>query len=103
MQFSLEIVNDKGLHARASAKFVETVEGFDAKAFVSRDGMEVSGDSIMGLMMLAASPRHLDRGAGRGLAGLRARRGAARARHRAVRRAELTSADARRRIRSLGT
>jgi phosphocarrier protein len=55
MQFSLEIVNDKGLHARASAKFVETVEGFDAKAFVSRDGMEVSGDSIMGLMMLAAS------------------------------------------------
>jgi phosphocarrier protein len=55
MQFSLEIVNDKGLHARASAKFVETVENFDAKAFVSRDGMEVCGDSIMGLMMLAAS------------------------------------------------
>ena len=58
MQFSLEIVNDKGLHARASAKFVETVEGFDAKAFVSRDGMEVSGDSIMGLMMLAAGQGH---------------------------------------------
>lgn len=55
MQFSLEIVNDKGLHARASAKFVETVERFDARAMVSRDGMEVSGDSIMGLMMLAAS------------------------------------------------
>lgn len=55
MQFSLEIVNDKGLHARASAKFVETVEGFDARAFVGRDGMEVSGDSIMGLMMLAAA------------------------------------------------
>lgn len=54
MQFSLEIVNDKGLHARASAKFVETVERFDAEAHVSRDGMEVSGDSIMGLMMLAA-------------------------------------------------
>jgi phosphocarrier protein len=55
MQFRLEIVNDKGLHARASAKFVETVERFDARAVVSRDGMEVSGDSIMGLMMLAAA------------------------------------------------
>jgi phosphocarrier protein HPr len=54
MQFSLEIVNEKGLHARASAKFVETVERFDAQALVSRDGLEVSGDSIMGLMMLAA-------------------------------------------------
>jgi phosphocarrier protein HPr len=54
MQFSLEIVNEKGLHARASAKFVETVERFDARASVSRDGMEVSGDSIMGLMMLGA-------------------------------------------------
>ena len=54
MRISLDIVNEKGLHARASAKFVETVEGFDAKAFVSRDGMEVSGDSIMGLMMLGA-------------------------------------------------
>ena len=55
MQFSLEIVNEKGLHARASAKFVETVERFDAHAVVSRDGMEVSGDSIMGLMMLGAA------------------------------------------------
>jgi phosphocarrier protein len=55
MQFSLDIVNEKGLHARASAKFVETVERFDAQAHVSRDGLEVSGDSIMGLMMLAAS------------------------------------------------
>jgi phosphocarrier protein len=55
MQFSLEIVNDKGLHARASAKFVEVVERFDARALVSRDGMEVSGDSIMGLMMLGAA------------------------------------------------
>ena len=54
MQFSLEIVNEKGLHARASAKFVETVERFDARALVSRDGMEVSGDSIMGLLMLGA-------------------------------------------------
>ncbi len=54
MHLSLEIVNEKGLHARASAKFVETVERFDARARVSRDGMEVSGDSIMGLMMLGA-------------------------------------------------
>ncbi|WBU63400.1 HPr family phosphocarrier protein [Paracoccus aerodenitrificans] len=51
----LPIVNEKGLHARASAKFVELVERFDAEAQVSRDGMTVSGDSIMGLLMLAAS------------------------------------------------
>lgn len=50
----LLIINEKGLHARASAKFVETVERFDAAATVSKDGMEVSGDSIMGLLMLAA-------------------------------------------------
>ena len=50
-----KIINEKGLHARASAKFVEVVEGFDARATVSRDGMDVSGDSIMGLLMLAAS------------------------------------------------
>ncbi len=55
MRFSLDIVNEKGLHARASAKFVETVERFDARALVSRDGMEVSGNSIMGLMMLGAA------------------------------------------------
>jgi phosphocarrier protein HPr len=55
MRFDLQIINEKGLHARASAKFVEVVEGFDAAAIVSKDGMEVSGDSIMGLMMLAAS------------------------------------------------
>jgi len=52
---SLRIVNEKGLHARASAKFVEVVEAHDAKAEVSKDGMTVSGDSIMGLLMLAAS------------------------------------------------
>jgi phosphocarrier protein HPr len=52
---TLPIINVKGLHARASAKFVETVEKFDAEASVSRDGMTVSGDSIMGLLMLAAS------------------------------------------------
>ena len=51
----LEIVNIKGLHARASAKLVETVEQFDASAEVSKDGMNASGDSIMGLLMLAAS------------------------------------------------
>ena len=50
-----EIVNEKGLHARASAKFVEVVEAHDATAQVSKDGMSVSGDSIMGLLMLAAS------------------------------------------------
>jgi len=52
---NLKIVNEKGLHARASAKLVETVERFDATAEVSRDGMSASGDSIMGLLMLAAS------------------------------------------------
>ena len=51
----LRIVNEKGLHARASAKFVEVVERHDARAEVSKDGMSVSGDSIMGLLMLAAS------------------------------------------------
>jgi len=54
-QLSLLIVNEKGLHARASAKFVEVVEEFDAAAQVTRDDMTVSGDSIMGLLMLAAS------------------------------------------------
>jgi phosphocarrier protein len=48
-------VNEKGLHARASAKLVEVVEGFDAKAEIERDGMSAGGDSIMGLLMLAAS------------------------------------------------
>ena len=52
---TLKIVNEKGLHARASAKLVEVVEGFDAQAEVSRDGLSASGDSIMGLLMLAAS------------------------------------------------
>ncbi|QUS36534.1 HPr family phosphocarrier protein [Falsirhodobacter algicola] len=55
IQRTLRIVNEKGLHARASAKFVEVVEEFDAAATVSKDGMDVSGDSIMGLLMLAAS------------------------------------------------
>ncbi len=54
-KITLEIVNEKGLHARASAKLVEVVEGFDASAEVSKDGMNASGDSIMGLLMLAAA------------------------------------------------
>jgi phosphocarrier protein len=52
---TLEIVNEKGLHARASARFVETVDRFDADALVRRDGLEVSGESIMGLLMLGAA------------------------------------------------
>ena len=55
MMKTLTIMNEKGLHARASAKFVEMVESFDANAEVSKDGMIVAGNSIMGLMMLAAS------------------------------------------------
>lgn len=51
----LQIVNQKGLHARASAKLVETVERFNASATVRKDGLDASGDSIMGLLMLAAS------------------------------------------------
>ena len=51
-----EIVNKRGLHARASAKFVTTVSSYDADVHVEKDGMKVGGDSIMGLMMLAASP-----------------------------------------------
>ncbi len=52
---SFKIINEKGLHARASAKFVEVVEQFDAYANVSKDGLSTGGDSIMGLLMLAAS------------------------------------------------
>jgi phosphocarrier protein HPr len=52
----LEICNKKGLHARASAKFVQTVEQFDAEVFVTRGHERVGGTSIMGLMMLAAGP-----------------------------------------------
>jgi len=52
---TMKIVNEKGLHARASAKLVEMVEDHDASAEVFKDGMNASGDSIMGLLMLAAS------------------------------------------------
>lgn len=54
-QKRLKIENIKGLHARASAKLVEVVESFDADAVVSKDGERTGGDSIMGLLMLAAS------------------------------------------------
>src|SRR5215469_5922168 len=52
----LEICNKKGLHARASAKFVQTVERFDAEVRVTRGHETVGGTSIMGLMMLSAGP-----------------------------------------------
>ena len=50
------IVNQRGLHARASAKFVQLADSYDAAITVEKDGMKVGGTSIMGLMMLAASP-----------------------------------------------
>ena len=53
---TLEICNKRGLHARASAKFVQTVERFDAEVRVTRGQETVGGTSIMGLMMLAAGP-----------------------------------------------
>ncbi|MGB3745605.1 MAG: HPr family phosphocarrier protein [Xanthobacteraceae bacterium] len=53
---TLVICNKKGLHARASAKFVQTVEKFDAEIRVTRGHETVGGTSIMGLMMLAAAP-----------------------------------------------
>ena len=52
----LPIINQKGLHARASAKFVQTVEKFEADVRVTRGNETVGGTSIMGLMMLAAGP-----------------------------------------------
>lgn len=51
----LAITNQRGLHARASAKFVKCAEGFDADITVTRDGMSVPATSIMGLMMLGAA------------------------------------------------
>ena len=52
---SFKIVNDKGLHARAAAKFVEVAERFEAHAEVSKDGVSAGADSIMGLLMLVAA------------------------------------------------
>lgn len=51
---TVDIVNERGLHARASAKFVKAAALFDAEITVSRDGQTVDAQSIMGLMMLAA-------------------------------------------------
>ncbi|MCA3555961.1 HPr family phosphocarrier protein [Aestuariivirga sp.] len=51
----LAITNQRGLHARASAKFVKCAEGFDAEITVTRDGMSAPATSIMGLMMLGAA------------------------------------------------
>ncbi|WP_428644509.1 HPr family phosphocarrier protein [Roseibium sp.] len=56
LQKDLTIVNRRGLHARASAKLVKLVETFQSDVQVSKDGQTVGGTSIMGLMMLAASP-----------------------------------------------
>jgi phosphocarrier protein len=50
------ITNRLGLHARAAAKFVRLAQSFDAEVWVSRNGVRVSGVSILGLMMLAAAP-----------------------------------------------
>jgi phosphocarrier protein len=52
----IPIINKRGLHARASAKFVKMVEQFDAEIQVTRGSETVGGDSIMGLMMLSAGP-----------------------------------------------
>lgn len=52
----LVITNSRGLHARASAKFVQCAETFDAEIYVLRDGHRIEATSIMGLMMLVASP-----------------------------------------------
>ena len=52
---TVEIVNRRGLHARASAKFVTVAAGLEAEILVSKDGSSVTGTSIMGLMMLGAA------------------------------------------------
>jgi phosphocarrier protein HPr len=52
----IPIINKRGLHARASAKFVQTVERFNAEVWVTRGSETVGGTSIMGLMMLSAGP-----------------------------------------------
>lgn len=52
----LRITNKRGLHARAAARFVKVAERFEAQVSVGKDGETVSGTSILGLMMLAASP-----------------------------------------------
>ena len=54
VQKRFEIKNRLGLHARAAALFVQTIAGFDAEIMVGKDGQDVNGKSILGLMMLAA-------------------------------------------------
>lgn len=56
MARELQITNKRGLHARAAARFVKVAEQFDAEVAVNKDGETVSGRSILGLMMLAATP-----------------------------------------------
>ena len=56
LSVEVPIINKRGLHARASAKFVQCAERFDAQIDVEREGQIVAGTSIMGLMMLAAAP-----------------------------------------------
>jgi phosphocarrier protein len=56
VQRTISIINRRGLHARAAAKFVNCAERFEAEIYVTRQGVEVPGRSIMGLMMLAAAP-----------------------------------------------
>jgi len=63
---TIELTNSKGLHARASAKFVQTVEKFDAEVTVTRGAETVGGTSIMGLMMLSAGPGSTIKVAARG-------------------------------------
>ena len=71
----LLIINKRGLHARASAKFVQMVEKFEAEIWVTRGGETVGGTSIMGLMMLSAATGHHDPGLRQGPRGAgRARR-----------------------------
>ncbi len=55
-QTVVTILNERGLHARAAAKFVKLAGSFDAKVTVVKNGTAVSGSSILGLMMLAAAP-----------------------------------------------
>ena len=52
---TIQVVNRRGLHARAAARFVKLAESFDAEIEVAKDGAAVPGTSIMGLMMLAAA------------------------------------------------
>jgi phosphocarrier protein len=56
VRMTVEIINERGLHARASAKFVKTAAQFDAEITVTREGQTVDAQSIMGLMMLGAGP-----------------------------------------------